>query len=252
MNHRARRIPVLLLSRRGLVKSVRFQDHSYIGDYLNAARLFSDLGADELIVLDIDASPSGRTIDPEIVTRIADEISMPLSVGGGIGRIDSVTDLIAAGAEKVVLCTGAWRDPYLIKDAAERHGSSAVCVCIDAKIRPSGEQTVHVVGGFEDTDLTPVDFAKLAEEHGAGEIVLQSIDRDGLMSGYDIELVSKVSQAVSVPVVALGGAGSIADMAAVVDRGYASAAAAGSMFVYFGPHKGVLINYPPPEASVIC
>jgi cyclase len=251
MSHRARIIPVLLLSERGLVKSRAFGDHRYIGDHLNAARIFSDLGADELLVLDIDAAKGRRSISPNVVRDLADEISMPLSAGGGISTIEQVSEIIASGAEKIVLCTGAWRDTYLIKESAERHGSSAVSVCIDVKIAPGGNQTVHVMNGTIDTGLAPEEFAMLVEEHGAGEIVIQSIDRDGQMSGYDVNLISKVANAVSIPVVALGGAGTRGDLASVTVAGHANAAAAGSMFVYYGPRRGVLLNYPARE-EVTC
>lgn len=250
MSHRARIIPVLLLSERGLVKSRAFGDHRYIGDHVNAARIFSDLGADELLVLDIDAAREGRSISTDVVRDIADEISMPLSAGGGISTIDEVSEIIAAGAEKIVLCTGAWRDPYLIKESAERHGSSAISVCIDIKVAAGGKQTVHVMNGAFDTGLVPEEFAKLVEEHGAGEIVIQSIDLDGRMSGYDTMLISKVAKAVSIPVVALGGAGTLADLTGVTLDGNASASAAGSMFVYYGPLRGVLLNYPDRQGAV--
>jgi cyclase len=251
MSHRARIIPVLLLSERGLVKSIAFGAHRYIGDHLNAARIFSELGADELFVLDIDAGNHSRAIAPDIVRGIADEVSMPLTAGGGISRIDQVSEIIAAGAEKVVLCTGAWKDPYLIKEAAERHGTSAICICIDVKTGPAGKRAVHVKNGTYDTGLSPVEFARLVEDHGAGEIVIQSIDRDGKMSGYDVSLVADVANAVNIPVVALGGAGTAADLKGVIRAGSASAAAAGSMFVYSGPLRGVLLSYLSRE-DVLC
>jgi cyclase len=252
MSHRPRFIPVLLLTDRGLVKSTEFRDHRYLGDHLNAARIFSELGADELLLLDIEATGQGRSIDPEVVSRVSEELSMPLSVGGGISSVDQASEVIMSGAEKIVLCTGAWRDPYLIKEAAERHGSSAVCVCIDVKLGPFGKQTVHVMNGSHDTGLAPAEFARLVEEHGAGEILIQSIDNDGLMSGYDMDLVAEVANAVDVPVVALGGAGTLGDMSRAISEGKANAAAAGSMFVYLGPLNGVLINYPTRGTQALC
>lgn len=244
MSHRSRIIPVLLVSRGGLTKTKQFRGGRYLGDPINACRIFSELAADELVLLDIDARSEGRSISPEMVTSIADEISMPLAVGGGISSMKHAEALISAGAERVVLATGACDDPYLIKEAADHFGSSAVTVCIDAKVVADGKCRVFTHRGTTDTGLAPELLAQCAEDHGAGEIIIQSIDRDGEMKGYDIRLIASVAQAVSIPVVALGGAGAYADLAAAVTAGNANAAAAGSLFVYRSRTNGVLINYP--------
>jgi cyclase len=241
---RPRVIPVLLLGERGVVKSRCFRDHRYIGDPLNAARIFSELGADELVVLDIIAGATGGCINERIIGEIADEISMPLAAGGGITTVDDARRLIVVGAEKVVVGTGAWRDPYLLTELANNLGSSAVTVCIDVGTNASGTQTVRVSNGTYDTGLSPADFARTVEDHGAGEIIIQSIDRDGTGSGYDVDLIREISKRVSIPVVALGGAGELGDVRRAVKAGLASAAAAGSLFVYHGRNQGVLINYP--------
>jgi imidazole glycerol-phosphate synthase subunit HisF len=241
---RGRVIPVLLIKGRRLVKSVKFKDHRYIGDPLNAARIFNELQADELIVLDIDATPNGELISLDLVRELAEEVTMPFAVGGGITSLENIRALIGLGVEKVVIGTVAGRDPDLIRAAADEFGSSTISVCIDVKKDVVGRDRVCLLGGRETTDLDPIDFAKLMESMGAGELVLQSVDLDGMMSGYDLQLISAISSSVGIPVVALGGAANEADLAAAFGQANASGAAAGSMFVYHGRHRGVLINYP--------
>ncbi|HEV7701259.1 MAG TPA: HisA/HisF-related TIM barrel protein [Pyrinomonadaceae bacterium] len=242
---RPRIIPVLLLSGGGrLVKSVRFRDHRYLGDPVNAARLFSEFGADEIVILDIDASKQGRSISLGVVSDITEEVRIPVTIGGGISSVEDVSAVIAAGAEKVVIGKAAWSDPYLIKEAAEKFGSSAVAVCIDVRRDKNDKPLVWVLNGSQPAGLSATEFAQMIEEHGAGELIVQSIDRDGTMSGFDIDLVREVSRAVKIPVVALGGAADTEDLVKVTREGYASAAAAGSLFVYQGTARGVLINYP--------
>lgn len=248
---RPRVIPVLLIGDRGAVKSRQFRDHRYIGDPVNAARIFSELGADELVVLDINASAHGRCIDLGLVGAIAEEITMPLTVGGGITSAAAARELISAGAEKVVVGVGAWRDPYLLTELANDIGSSAVTVCIDTASDGEGGQRVRVLNGTHDTGLRPADFARTVEEHGAGEIILQSVDRDGMLAGYDLEIIREISRQVSIPVVALGGAGSPEHLRAATDAGVANAAAAGSLFVFHRANQGVLINYPPRKGGQV-
>jgi len=244
MTARVRSIPVLLLSGGGLTQTVRFSERRYIGEPVNAARIFSELSADELILLDIDARAAGRSISPELVSSIADEITMPMAAGGGIDSVAQVGDVISAGAEKVVLSTGACADPYLIKEASDEFGSSAIAVCIDVRRLEGGRYVVSTNGGKHDTGQPPEYLAQLVADHGAGELIVQSIDRDGTMDGYDHQLVSSLADLVTIPVVALGGAGTYADLRGVTERSNASAAAAGSLFVYRSKAKGVLINYP--------
>jgi len=240
---RPRIIPVLLLKDRALVKSVRFGDFKYIGDPINAVRIFNELKADELVFLDIEASKNGRLISLDFVRNVGEEARMPFSVGGGIRTLDDIKAVISAGAEKVVINTAAVRDTEFVRAAADVFGSTTICVCIDVKRTFLKGERAWILNGSTSTGYTPVELARRMEECGAGELIIQSIERDGTMGGYDIDLIRSVSQAVSVPVVALGGAGSRADLEGAYSQGLANGLAAGSLFVYRGTKRGVLINY---------
>lgn len=240
---RPRVIPVLLLKKNILVKSKRFKDFTYIGDAINAVRIFSTLKADELILLDIDATTRGDMISPSLIREIGEETNMPFSVGGGIKTISQIKEAIAAGAEKVVIGSEAARRPLFIKEAADTFGSSTIAVCIDVKTAFLGKQKVWISNGKKNTGLDPLEFAKEMERMGAGEIIIQSISADGSMRGYDLQLTSSVSGLVTIPVVALGGAGNFSHFSQAYRSG-ASALAAGSLFVFHGNNRGVLINYP--------
>lgn len=240
-----RAIPVLLLTRKGLVKTVKFKDPTYLGDPINIVRIFNDKEVDEIVVLDIEATPAGRGPDIGRITSIVSEAFMPVCYGGGITTLDDVRRLIAAGIEKIALNTAAVENPALVSEAAKLLGSSSVVVSIDVQRRMLRGQRVVTRGAARATEFTPVDFARRMEAAGAGEILLNSVDRDGTQSGYDTELVRAVSAAVSIPVVACGGARDAADLGSAVQAG-ASAAAAGSLFVFRGPHRAVLISYPSP------
>ena len=241
---RPRVIPVLLLKGRGLVKSVRFARHKYIGDPINAVRIFNDLNSDEVTFLDIDASREGRSISLDFVREVGEEASMPFSVGGGIRSLRDIEAIIKAGAEKTVVSSYAITDPDFVREASEAFGSSTVVVCIDVRKRIFKGQRVCYLNGKKMTDLDPVKFAQLMEQNGAGELMIQSVDLDGRMSGYDIELIREVSDSVGIPVVALGGAGSRDDLIDAYRKGNATGLAAGSIFVYKDKKRGVLINYP--------
>jgi len=241
---RPRVIPVLLLKDGGLVKSVKFSDHKYIGDPINAVKLFNDLMADELVFLDITASKENRTISLDFIRDVGDEANMPFSVGGGIKTIDQIRSITSTGAEKVIINTEAGNNPEFIKQASDEFGTSTIAVCMDVKKKFFGKVSTWIMGGSKSTEYTPVDFARLMEDMGAGELIVQSINNDGMMKGYDIELIKSVADAVSIPVIALGGAGSLNDLKKGYNDGGASALAAGSIFVYQGKNKGVLINYP--------
>lgn len=245
--YRSRVIPTLLLKNLGLVKSIKFKNHRYIGDPINAVKIFNDLKADELVFLDITANKENRKVSLDFVKNVGAEANMPFSVGGGIKTIADIKEIINAGAEKVVLNTFAYNNPELIKEAVNEFGSSTIVVSIDVKKRLFKGQQVYIYSGTKSTGTDPITYAKKIEDLGAGEIILNSIDNDGLMTGYDIELIEKVSKQLSIPVVAMGGAGGLSDLALAIKVGYASAAAAGSMFVYHGPRKAVLINYPTKE-----
>lgn len=242
--HRPRIIPVLLLKGHGLVKSLRFRDYRYIGDPLNAARIFNELQADELIFLDIEASTDNRLISLEFVNAVAGEMNMPFSVGGGIKSTEDIRTLVRAGVEKVVIGTHAGLDPAFVKKASEEFGASTISVCMDVKRDVFRRTRVAILNGKRVTKYDPIEFAQLMESNGAGELIVQSIDRDGMMNGYDTDLLQKVSAAVGIPVVALGGAGSKEHLVEAVKLGNASAVAAGSLFVYHSKQRGVLINYP--------
>lgn len=241
---RPRIIPVLLLKEKGLVKSVEFKKYRYIGDPINAVKLFNDLKADELVFLDVLASKEKRLISLDFVKDVGEEANMPFAVGGGIKSIKNIQDIIAAGAEKVIINSYAVENPDFIKEASETFGSSTIVVCIDVKKKFFGGQKTWVKNGSKSTKYDPVEFAKLMEKNGVGEIIIQSIEKDGKMEGYDIDLVRKISEAVTIPIVALGGAGNISHLRAAYKEGFANGLAAGSMFVYHGDNKGVLINYP--------
>ena len=244
---RPRVIPVLLLKGQGLVKSKQFKNHRYIGDPVNAVRIFNDLQADELIFLDILATKEKRTISTDFVKNVGEEANMPFAVGGGINSINQIREILHAGAEKVVLNTGAIHHPEFVRQAADMFGSSTITVCIDVKKKFLGTEQVWTVGASKATGKSPVSVAVEMEKQGAGELIIQSIENDGMMQGYDIPLIRKISEAVTIPVVALGGAGTKIDFKQAIDEGYASAVAAGSMFVYHGPRNAVLVNYPTPE-----
>ena len=241
---RPRVIPLLLLKNKGLVKSVRFTDYTYIGDPINAVKIFNDLKADELVLLDILATRDHRAIDLELVRQVGDEANMPFAVGGGIQTIRQIKDCLNAGAEKVVLNSFAVKNPDFIRAASDEFGSSTIVVAIDVKKNFWGKQQVYTLGGSCATGLNPVIWAQQAEAYGAGELLVTSIEHDGRMQGYNLPLIQHLSAAVGIPVVAAGGAGRLADFKAAVSEAHASAVAAGSLFVYHGPRKAVLVNYP--------
>lgn len=241
---RPRIIPCLLLKNNGLVKSVNFKNHRYIGDPLNAIKIFNDKKADELIFLDIDASKENRIPSLELIKQIGDECNMPFSVGGGIKSIEDIKAIINAGAEKVCINTAAIVRPEFIREAVEIFGSSTIVVCMDVQKKFLYKKQIYISNGTRATGINPLDFAKKMVEMGAGEIMINSISHDGKMQGYDTELIAEISKAVPIPVIALGGAGNMDHMISTAKEAKASALAAGSMFVYHGPRNAVLINLP--------
>lgn len=241
---RPRIIPVLLIKDKALVKSIEFKNHKYIGDPINAVKIFNDLKADELVFLDIQASKEKRLISIDFVKTLAEETNMPFSVGGGIRTIEDIQKLIAAGAEKVVLSSIAFENPDFIQDAVENFGSSTIAICIDVKKNLFGKLKTYTQNGTKSHSYSPIEFAKLMEQKGAGEIIIQAIDKDGKMEGYDLNLIRDISNSVTIPVVALGGAGTIEDLKSAYFEGNANAMAAGSLFIYQSKKRGVLVNYP--------
>lgn len=242
--YRPRLIPVLLLKGNALVKSSRFKDHRYIGDPINAVRIFNDLFADELVFLDINANKENRTIPIHFVKNVGEEANMPFSIGGGIRTLKDIETILNAGAEKIILNTSAISNPDFIRQASNAFGSSTIVVCIDYKKTAFSGYVVYSYSGREKSRYSPLEFAKLSEEMGAGEIILQSIAHDGQMKGYDIPIIKMISASVNVPVIALGGAGSLHNVREAYLKAKPSALAAGSVFVFQGSNKGVLINYP--------
>lgn len=240
---RPRIIPTLLVDDKDLIKTIQFGKRTYLGDPVNAVKIFNRKGIDELSVLDIGATKNNREPDYELLRDIAGEAFMPLSCGGGIKTVDQVHDLLAIGYEKVVINTELVRNPQLITKAAELYGSQSIVASIDAK-KVNGSYRCYIADGTERTEWSPIDLSKEAEKLGAGEIVLNSLNNDGMMTGYDIELVHSVADAVRIPVIAIGGAGGIQDLKRVLLEGHAHAAAGGSMFVYYGRLKAVLISAP--------
>lgn len=244
---KTRVIPVLLLRHWGLEKSIRYDDYIYVGSPINAARVFTGRNVDELIVLDIAATSERRGPRAEIIEQIAEETTMPLTVGGGIRSLDMVGDLMRAGADRIVLNTTAVQSPELVTQAAERYGRQCVVVSIDVRRGPAGTCEVYTHGGKQPTRLDPVAWATQVESLGAGEILLTSIDRDGTMEGYDLPLVRNVSDAVGIPVIACGGAGRVDHLAAAIEQGHASAVASGAFFLFYGRRRTVLITHPTDE-----
>lgn len=241
LKHRV--IPALLLRNGGLVKTTRFNDPRYIGDPINAIRIFNEKEVDELIVLDISASKDRREPDYALIEQFSGECFMPLTYGGGIGSVDHARRLFSIGVEKICIQSAALESPKFIRDLVSHFGSSSVSVSIDIKRNWLGQAKLfHSATG----KMLGREWLQVVRElvlEGAGEVVVNSVDKDGTLAGPDLSLISDASSAVSVPLIALGGVASLADMKACVDAG-ASAVAAGAFFVYRGPHRAVLISYP--------
>ena len=244
---RPRIIPCLLLSGSGFYKTVRFKRPRYLGDPINILRIFNEKEVDEIVILDIAATPNNREPDYAYLKDLASECFMPLAFGGGIRSVDQVSRILELGAEKVVMNTAALGDPTLVEAAARVVGSQSVVISIDVRKDLFGRYEVVTFGGCRRTGRSPADVAQQMEQCGAGEILLNSVDRDGLMAGYDLRLVRQVCCRVRIPVVACGGAGSVDHIREVISEGKASAAAVGSFFVFTGPYRAVLINVPSQE-----
>jgi imidazole glycerol-phosphate synthase subunit HisF len=241
---RPRIIPCLLVQKKGLVKTVKFGPGKYVGDPINAVKIFNEKEADELIVLDIDATAHGVAPDFALIEKLAAECRMPLCYGGGIKTVEQAKRIIGLGVEKVALSSAALSDPDLITAIASEIGSQSVVVVLDFKKGLFGKYEVYTHNGRKGTGRNPVDAAREAERLGAGEIVLNAIDLDGQMKGYDIDLARKVRAAVALPMSVLGGAGTLTDIGKLIGACGVIGAAAGSLFVFKGSYKAVLINYP--------
>ena len=224
-------IPCLDVKDGRVVKGIKFVNFRDAGDPVELAKYYNEQGADELSFLDIAASYEKRKIIIDIIRKVAKEVFIPLSVGGGINNIEVIRDLLTAGAEKVSIGTAAVKNPKLVRDAANKFGSQAIVLSIDAK-RKNNSWTVYIKGGREDANIDALEFAKKMEKLGAGELLLNSIDMDGTKEGYDIELNRKFSEELNIPVIASGGAGSLEDIKEVLTKGKADAALAASIFHY--------------------
>lgn len=236
-------IPVLLKKNGSLVKTVKFSDLTYIGDPVNTVQIFNNLEVDEIVFLDITATNEKRVPDFDFISHLTDECFMPFAYGGGITKISEMKTIFSLGCEKVILCTAAHENPQLIKEAANKFGSQSIIISVDVKKNFWGKYEVFSHAGKINMKLDPIAFAKNMQELGAGEILLNSIDNDGTMKGYDLELTKKVSSQISIPLVSCGGCGKITDIKEVIDAG-ASAAGAGSLFIYQNTNRAVLINFP--------
>lgn len=237
-------IPVLLLRQGGFYKTTKFGDPVYLGDPINILRIFNEKEVDEICVLNIEGSASNKQIDLDLLRDLASECFMPLSYGGNIISVEQMKSIFYLGYEKIVLNTAFIRNPNLVSEASKVFGSQSIVVSIDVKKNLFGKYVAHTGCGREKITEDVIYLSRKAEELGAGEILLNSIDRDGTMQGYDLKLIRHISEAVDIPVIACGGASSVHDFRAAVMDGGASAVAAGAMFVFYGPHRAVLINVP--------
>lgn len=245
---RSRIIPCLLLKKGGLVKTVQFDIPKYVGDPLNAVRIFNEKEVDELLVIDIDATAQNREPDYQLIKNLAGECRMPLCYGGGVKTVEQIQRIVGLGVEKVSISSAAVESPDLIADAAAKVGSQSVVVVLDVK--KSGlfrKNEVFTHNGGRKTGINPVDFARKVQKLGAGEVVINSIERDGHMKGYDLPLVQEIRDAINLPLTVLGGAGSLDDISGLIQRFGIIGAAAGSLFVFKGKYRAVLINYPSHE-----
>ncbi|KFF24544.1 AglZ/HisF2 family acetamidino modification protein [Chryseobacterium vrystaatense] len=241
---RPRIIPSLLLQDNGLVKTVNFKNPKYVGDPINAVRIFNEKEVDELAIFDIDATAKGLEPNYSLIERIANQSRMPLCYGGGVKTVEQAQKIFGLGIEKIALSSAVLQNPQLIGQIAERVGSQSVIVVLDVKKKLFGGYEVYTHNGKKSTGIDPFKFVEEAQKLGAGEIVINSIDQDGVMKGYDMALINKVREKISLPLTVLGGAGSLNDVKQVIDKHGIIGVAAGSLFVFKGVYKAVLINYP--------
>jgi len=241
---RPRIIPSLLIQDNGLVKTVNFKNPKYVGDPINAVRIFNEKEVDELAIFDIDATAKGLEPNYSLIERIANQSRMPLCYGGGVKTVEQAQKIFGLGIEKIALSSAVLQNPRLITEIAERVGSQSVIVVLDVKKKLFGGYEVYTHNGKKSTGINPFKFAEEAQRLGAGEIVINSIDQDGVMKGYDMGLIDKVREQISLPLTVLGGAGSLSDIKQVIDKHGIIGVAAGSLFVFKGVYKAVLINYP--------
>lgn len=241
---RPRIIPCLLVHDKGLVKSVHFKNHKYVGDPINAVRIFNEKEVDELMVIDIDATVENREPDYKMIANLAAECRMPLCYGGGVKTVEQAQKIFSLGVEKIAISSAVLEDLSLIQRMGEKVGTQSVVVVLDVKKKLLGGYEVYTHNGKKKTGKNPVVFAAELEKLGVGEIVINSIDQDGLMKGYDLDLIEKIREVISIPMTVLGGAGTLADIGQLIKKFGIIGASAGSLFVFKGVYKAVLISYP--------
>ncbi len=241
---RPRIIPSLLLHDKGLVKTVNFKSPKYVGDPLNAVRIFNEKEVDELAFFDIDATVFNKEPDYILIEKLANQSRMPLCYGGGVKTVEQAQKIFGLGIEKIALSSSVIQNHELVTQIADRVGSQSVIVVLDIKKKLLGGYEIYTHNGKKSTGINPIKFAKKLEQLGAGEIIINSIDQDGTMKGYDLNLIDKITETISIPLTVLGGAGSLTDIEKVIEKHGVIGVAAGSLFVFKGPFKAVLINYP--------
>ena len=241
---RPRIIPSLLIQDNGLVKTVNFKNGKYVGDPINAVRIFNEKEVDELAIFDIDATAKGLEPNYSLIERIANQSRMPLCYGGGVKTVEQAQKIFGLGIEKIALSSAVLHNPELITQIANRVGAQSVIVVLDVKKKLFGGYEVYTHNGKKSTGINPFDFAEKAQRLGAGEIIINSIDQDGVMKGFDMNLIDKVRDKISLPLTVLGGAGELQHIQQVIHKHGVIGVAAGSLFVFKGVYKAVLINYP--------
>lgn len=241
---RPRIIPSLLVHQNGLVKTVNFKNPKYVGDPINAVRIFNEKAVDELAIFDIDATVLGIEPNYSLIERLASQSRMPLCYGGGVKTVEQAQRIFSLGIEKIALSSSIIHNPDLITEIADRVGAQSVIVVLDVKKKMLGSYEVYTHNGTKPTSINPIKFVEKAQSLGAGEVVINAIDRDGMMKGYDLELIAKIREKITLPMTVLGGAGSLNDIETVIEKHGVIGVAAGSLFVFKGPYKAVLINYP--------
>lgn len=241
---RSRIIPCLLVKNKGLVKTLKFSTPKYVGDPINAVKIFNEKEVDELIVLDIDASVDNNEPDYVMIENLAAECRMPLCYGGGVKTVEQAKRIISMGVEKVAISSAAVDEPELVARIAEVVGGQSVVVVMDVKMTSNGKYEIWTLNGNKRTGMSPVEFAQKMQSLGAGEVVINSIDNDGVMKGYDLTLARTIRESITLPITVLGGAGSLKDIGELISTFGIVGAAAGSLFVFKGIYRAVLINYP--------
>jgi cyclase len=237
---------------RGLVKTVKFKDPKYVGDPINAVKIFNEKEVDELMVVDIDASTQNRDPDYKMIENLAVECRMPLCYGGGIKSVEQAQRVFSLGVEKIAISSVAIENPSIVSEMAARVGNQSVVIVMDVKKKLlSNKYEIWTHNGTKNTGENPLDFAVEMEKLGAGEIVLNSIDNDGMMKGYDLTLIQKMRDIIHIPMTVMGGAGSLDDIGNIIKQHGIIGAAAGSLFVFKGKYRAVLINYPTPNEKEV-